>query len=93
MSPAYLEVDAAPCPFCASERLTLAEQAAWYYVSCENCNANGPESNFRQIAITLWNERKQPRPLVYPDGWKCKYPRSVGSIAQDCEYPNCDCKS
>lgn len=30
-------------------------------------------------------------PLVYPDGWRCKYPRFVGSIAQDCEYPNCDC--
>lgn len=39
------------------------------------------------------NELKanEQRPLVYPDMWPCKYPRMAGSIAQDCEYPNCDC--
>lgn len=34
----------------------------------------------------------EQRSLVYPDSWPCKYPRVAGSIAQDCEYPNCDCE-
>lgn len=43
-------------------------------------------------AFTVSEQDSAPKaPLVYPDRWPCKYPRMAGSIAQDCEYPNCDC--
>ncbi len=35
--------------------------------------------------------QRQRLPLVYPDGWACKYPRAVGTIAPQCTYPFCDC--
>jgi len=62
MSPAYWRIEAEPCPFCGSKELTVAPQAAWYAVSCENCDAEGPESKDRQRALDLWNTRHQPQP-------------------------------
>lgn len=48
-----------PCPFCGNENLLLFQinDTEWV-VKCENCDAWGPERDFRYDAAVAWNMRK-----------------------------------
>ncbi len=57
-----------PCPFCGSEKLTLADlpgfQPGYYFVHCSKCHTSGPLSKVRdtpeksgQDACKRWNKR------------------------------------
>ena len=58
-----------PCPFCGSDRVSVAtglEQVSFYYVECERCGGSGPGCDERDEAIETWNQRSVARASVVP---------------------------
>lgn len=48
-----------PCPYCGSERLTLANGSNLSWVFCKNCTSMGPSCENAEEAVKTWNS-------VYP---------------------------
>jgi Lar family restriction alleviation protein len=48
-----------PCPFCGSNDLDLCYVPKSHWVSCNVCNAEGPNGNYSTVkkAIAAWNKR------------------------------------
>lgn len=66
------EIELLPCPWCGADDFMLAtvKPAAWWFVYCRECGANGPTSSIivferddeisRTEACVLWNTRRKP---------------------------------
>jgi Lar family restriction alleviation protein len=48
-----------PCPFCGSDSLFIYGNPVDNWITCHNCNANGPTKDTKRKAINAWNRRKQ----------------------------------
>ncbi len=58
MSNPYLR----PCPFCGYSKPFVTsihpeESIKFYWVFCDNCEAQGPQREFEEAAVTMWNSR------------------------------------
>ncbi len=52
-----------PCPFCGCEFSEPDTQNyKWSYVTCPQCDADGPLSNSHAEGLRLWNIRTTPQP-------------------------------
>jgi len=43
------------CPFCGSNRLLVMDKGDAYWVSCGECDANGPSGESAVEALERWN--------------------------------------
>lgn len=63
--------DHAPCPFCASKISGVVTNGDDnFYLSCENCGAEGPTAPTEAEAIAAWNRRsavEQAKPVAKAD--------------------------
>lgn len=50
------------CPFCGSDETRFIRCCGTTWVSCEKCEASGPEGKDEKEAIALWNARFQDIP-------------------------------
>ena len=49
-----------PCPFCGGvEKLSVCGWADQYWVSCDNCETEGPSGETPPEAIEAWNRRAE----------------------------------
>lgn len=46
------------CPFCGSKKVNLVHEVNYSYVTCDDCDAIGPDSIGFDEAIEKWNTRK-----------------------------------
>ncbi|WP_316375007.1 Lar family restriction alleviation protein [Enterobacter hormaechei] len=48
-----------PCPFCGSGYVGIESYSnnEWFFVSCHECGANGPEESMAAKAALAWNRR------------------------------------
>lgn len=61
------EIQLKPCPFCGNadqDDMIVAHTSSWW-VSCEQCGAEGITENSHDEAIMSWNKRR-------PDHERCK---------------------
>lgn len=48
-----------PCPFCGSGDVSIESYSneEWFFVSCHECGANGPEESMAAKAVLGWERR------------------------------------
>lgn len=47
-----------PCPFCGHDDATLTvNEFRDHYITCDNCEADGPWHHMKEAAIAAWNTR------------------------------------
>lgn len=48
-----------PCPFCGSGYVSIESYSneQWFFVSCHECGANGPEESMAAEAALAWERR------------------------------------
>lgn len=51
------EYDLLPCPFCGNEHPTCNDQVGIAWVSCDQCEMEGPPKDFLVQAMAAWNTR------------------------------------
>lgn len=71
------EVKLEPCPFCQSNDLIHdAGNVPWRFISCNQCEQEGPPAGSHAECVRLWNTRapitvEQARKVVEDSGMAC----------------------
>lgn len=53
-----LDLDPIPCPFCGSGRMLKCEHFGVFFITCEDCEVDGPPAGTMDDAKVKWNVRR-----------------------------------